>query len=276
MLIDTHAHVNFNAYKKDADKVIRRSLGNHIWVINAGSQYDTSKRAVEMARKYKEGVFAAVGLHPIHLSSDWFKAKVDKEEIEFKTREEKFDYQKYKKLAKSKEVVAIGEIGLDFLYKPKDVKNQEEFKEKQKEILKEQILLAKELNLPVILHCREAHKEMLEILSDKKYKVRGVLHCFVGTKKEAKKYLDLGFYLGFNGIIFKKDLADVIKYIPIGKILVETDCPYLTPPPAEGRNEPLNIRYVCKKILEIKKMKMIKDFEIQIVKNTKELFNKIR
>jgi len=115
MLIDTHAHLNFNAYKTDLDEVIKQSLKNNVWLINVGSQYLTSRRAVEIAEKYPEGVYAAIGLHPIHLSSGIFKTKIDREEIEFETREENFDYEKYKKLAMrgSRRVVAIGEIGLN-------------------------------------------------------------------------------------------------------------------------------------------------------------------
>jgi TatD DNase family protein len=111
MLIDTHAHLNFNAYKNDADEVIRRSLDNNIWMINVGSTYETSKRAVEIAEKYPEGIYAAIGLHPIHLAEGIFKTKLDTEEIAFQTKNEKFDYEKYKELAKSNMVVAIGEIG---------------------------------------------------------------------------------------------------------------------------------------------------------------------
>ena len=194
MLFDTHAHVNFNAYRDDTDEVIRRSLDGsmsspQVWMINVGSQYNTSQRAVGMAEKYPEGVYAAIGLHPIHVN------------------EEEFNYDKYKELVRSRKVVAIGEIGLD--YKPEHFS----FKEKQKEVLLRQLDLAEELNLPVIFHCRSAHDEMIEILRNQQG-LRGVIHCFTGTLEQAQKYLDMGFYLGFNGIIFKLDLDAVIKKIP--------------------------------------------------------------
>ena len=231
MLIDTHAHLNFRVFKEDTDEVIRRSLEGGIWMINVGTQYDTSKKAVEIAENYQEGVYAAIGLHPIH-------------------SEEDFSYEKYKELAKSPKVVAIGEIGLD--YKSEYVL----FKEKQKEVFLKQLDLARELNLPVIFHCRFAHEDLIEILNYKlktiNYKLKGVIHCFAGTWEQAQKYLEMGFYLGFNGIIFKLDLDEIIKKTPLDRILVETDCPYLTPPQVEGRNEPLYVKYVAERIAKIK------------------------
>lgn len=272
MLVDTHAHLNFNAYKADANEVIRRSLDNEIWMINVGSTYETSKRAVEIAERYKRGVYAAIGLHPIHLSSGIFKTKIDKEEIEFETREEEFSYEKYKELAKSDKVVAVGEIGLDYYYRPKTTKKKELFKQKQKDSLLKQLELAKELNLPVIFHCRMAHTELFELLNSKfkiqNSKLSGVMHGFVGTVRDLENYLKLGFYIGFNGIIFKKiegiNFEENIKKTPLDKILIETDCPYLIPPISVNqrldqhksaetmRNEPIFIKYIAERIAKIK------------------------
>lgn len=237
MLFDTHAHLNFNAYKEDSLEVLQRSLDNGVWMINVGSQYSTSKRAVEMAEKHEKGVWAAVGLHPIHV------------------REEEFDYEKYKELAKSKKVVAVGEVGLD--YKPEYALS----KEKQKIVLAQQLKLAEELDLPVIFHCRMAHDDLIKILSENGSRIRGVVHCFTGSWKQAQEYLGMGLYLGFNGIIFKLNLEEVIKKTPLEKILIETDCPYLTPLPAEAlakagplRNEPIFVKYVAEKIAKIKNL----------------------
>ncbi len=254
MLIDTHAHLNFNAYKDDVNEVIKKTLGNNVWMVNVGSQYSTSKRAVEIAGGYEKGVYTAVGLHPIHVYK------------------EEFYYEKYKELAKSPKVVAIGEIGLD--YKSEYVF----FKEKQKEVFLKQLDLAKELNLPVIFHCRMAHEDLIEILNTK-YKIqdatfRGVIHCFTGTWEEAKKYLDMGLHLGFNGIIFKLNLDEIIEKTPFEKMVVETDCPYLTPPPMAGRNEPLYAKYVAEKIAKIKKKSYEEISEIT-TENAKKLFNLI-
>lgn len=226
MLIDTHAHLNFNAFKNDFDEIIKRSLAEDIWMINVGSNYETSKRALEIAEKYN-GIFAAIGLHPIH------------------AEDENFNASKYRSLCQSDKVVAIGEIGLDYF------KDYGLFKEKQKQVFLQQLDLAKELNLPVIFHCRMAHEDLLEILKD--YQIPGVIHCFTGNWKQAREYLEMGFYLGINGIIYKRDLKEVIKNTPLEKILIETDCPYLTPP-QEGveRNEPVFIKYIVQDIAKIK------------------------
>ena len=247
MLVDTHAHLNFAAYKEDLDDVIKRSLENGVWMVNVGSQYTTSKRAVEVAVKYSEGVYAAVGLHPIHAADG-------------------FDQEKYKELTKSPKVVAIGEIGLD--YKPE----YSSFKEKQKEVLSEQLNLAKELDMPVIFHCRMAHDELISYLREYDYPgLKGVIHCFTGSREQARKYLEMGFFLGFNGIIFKMDLEKVMAETPLEKILVETDCPYLTPPQGEGRNEPIYIKYIVEKIAKIKNLGYEEIAEIT-TKNAKKLF----
>ena len=245
MLIDTHAHLNFSVYKDDAGEVIRRSLDNDIWLINVGSQYTTSKRAVGIAEKYEKGVYAAIGLHPIYAK-------------------DKFQYEKYKELTDSKKVVAVGEIGLD--YKSEYVS----FKQKQKDLLLKQLDLVKELNLPIIFHCRMAHNDLLEILENYQW-LQGVVHCFTGAWEEAQKYLKMGFYLGFNGLIFKMDFDEIIKKTPLDRILIETDCPYLTPPQETGRNEPLYVKYVAEKIAKIKELNYEEIAKIT-TQNAKKLF----
>ncbi len=271
MLIDTHSHLNFSAFKEDWKKIIQKCLKEDIWIINVGTKYETSKRAVEIAKEFEKGVYCAVGLHPIHLETGLVKIKDDIQEIEFKRKEEDFDYQKYKKLAQNEKVVAIGEIGLDYYYRPKTKKKLKEFKEKQKEVLLKQIELAKELNLPIIFHCRFSHPDLIDILKKVKVK-KGVIHCFTGTLKEAKEYLKMGLFLGFNGIIFKRDLKEVIEKTPLDKILIETDCPYLTPPQIEGKNTPFGVKYVAQKIAQIKGISFEEVAEIT-TKNARELFN---
>ncbi len=272
MIIDTHSHLNFNAYKKDLDEVIERTILNEIWTVNVGSKYETSKKAVEIAQKYKE-MFASIGLHPIYASSDLVKIKTDPDEGNFLIKEQDFDKDKYEQLAKQGKVVAIGEIGLDYYYKPKTKAKLEQFKQKQNQVFSNQLDLAKKLDLPVILHCRMAHHDLISVLKSKNYNLKGVVHCFTGTIDEMEEYLKLGLYIGFNGIIFKLKLDEAIKKCPLDKILVETDCPYLTPP-QEGnkRNEPIFIKYVIEKIAQIKGI-TFKEAIKKTTDNAKGLFN---
>ncbi|HPN96634.1 MAG TPA: TatD family hydrolase [Candidatus Moranbacteria bacterium] len=267
MLIDTHAHLNFSAFKDDHEEVIKRCSDTKVGVINVGSEYKTSKRAVEMAEKY-DGLWAVVGLHPIHLGSQDFK---DKEEgIDIKSAVEKFEAEKYRELAKNKKVVAIGEMGLDFFHNDQN-------KNEQAETFKEGIDLAVELDLPVMIHCRKANNEVIEILEEKKKeygeKLRGVVHCFSGNLKQAERYTQLGFMLGFNGIItFARDYDKVLRNIGIEHMVVETDCPYLTPIPHRGeRNEPAYVRFVAEKIAEIKGV-TLEEIAKATTKNAKSMF----
>ncbi|MBM3206139.1 MAG: TatD family deoxyribonuclease [Candidatus Staskawiczbacteria bacterium] len=271
MIIDTHSHVNFNAFKDDADLVVKKTLSENIQIINVGTKYETSKSAVGMAEKYEQGVFASIGLHPMYSASEFIKIKTDPNEEEFLIQENEFDKEKYRDLAKSKKVLAIGEIGLDYYYKPKTALKLQQFKEKQKRIFNEQLDLAKELNLPVILHCRVAHDDVIEILKRRGEK-RGVIHCFTGSLEQAKKYIEMGFYIGINGIIFKFNIDEVIKEVSLENILVETDCPYLTPPTAEEkRNQPIFIKHTIKKIAELKNVSFEKVCE-KTTENAKNLF----
>ena len=295
MLIDTHAHLNFAAFDKDKEGVIKRCLENNTWIINIGTNYETSKRAIEIAEKYPQGVFATIGLHPINLDTGLVKIKTDP--AEGSNLEAEFDFEKYKRLATSGKVVAIGEIGLDYYWKPKTTKKKELFKQKQKELFLKELDLAQNLDLPVIFHCRMAHQDLIEVLKSEfqnpNFKIKGVMHGFVGTVEQLKEYFKMGFYIGFNGIIFKKiegiNFEENIKNTPLDKILIETDCPYLTPPgfPAqreihfrfdslpsgvrEVRNNPLGVKFVAEKIAQIKKISFDEVAEIT-TQNAKNLF----
>ena len=248
MIIDTHAHLNFDAYKNDADQVIKRSLDNNVWIINVGSQIETSEKAIIIAQKYDQGVYGSVGLHPIHVQDE-------------------FNYNKYKELAENKKIIAIGETGLD--YKPEYLF----LKEKQKQVFLKHLELADELDLPLIFHCRMAHQELIDILKKQKLKqnFQGVVHCFTGKWQQAEQYLKIGLYLGFNGIIFKLNLDEAIKKIPLDKILVETDCPFLSPPGTKNRNEPIFVKHVIDKIAEIKQ-RPPQEIIDQTTKNARKLF----
>jgi len=250
MIIDTHSHLNFKAYDNDRDEVVKRTQKEGVVCIDVGTKFETSKRAIELADK-NENVYAAIGMHPIHIKTDLMKLKMDEDEGSFAPLGEEFDKTKYLELAKSKCVVAVGEIGLDYYYKPKNETKKEQFKQKQKEVFIAQLEMAEELNLPVIIHCRMAFEDLYEILE--KRNLRGTIHCFTGTWQEAQKFINLGFYIGINGIIDKLDLTEVIKNCPLDKILTETDCPYLTPKAeSDKRNEPIFVKHVIKKIADLR------------------------
>jgi TatD DNase family protein len=258
MLIDTHAHVNFNIFKDDVDEVIRRSLAEKTWMIIVGTEYKTSKRALALANKYERGVYAVVGVHPIHLYSLNAKA----EDYDFVTRAEEFNYDVYEKLAKFEKVVAIGEIGLDY-YHIKNHKAIVALKRKQQEIFISQLILARRLDLPVIIHCRQAHDDIIKVIKEFKREYRklipkekpwGVVHCFSGDEDLAWQYFNLSLIISFTGIItFSHQWDELLRKLPFDKFMIETDCPFMTPEPFRGqRNEPVLVKYVAKRIAEIK------------------------
>jgi len=289
MLIDSHAHINFKEYDAELNDVIQRSLDNKTWVINVGSNYESSQKAVEIAEKFGLGVWAAIGLHPIHLIKDIEeKTEFAGQETSFFTSKEKFEYNKYLELAKSSDkVVGLGETGLDFFRLADDKHPIAKVKEMQINVFREFINLAKETDLPLILHCRGEEKDllvaydtMIEVLElslgDWRAKGnRGVIHCFGGTLEHARKFIDLGFYIGFTGIVtFKnaKDLQLIANEIPLDKILVETDAPFLAPDPYRGkRNEPTFVRYVVQKIADLKQL-TFEEVEKATFENTSSLF----
>ena len=272
--IDIHSHVNFKAFDDDRDEVMKRALDNDTWVINAGTQIDTSRKAVELAHKYPEGVYAIVGLHPIHTGASFH----DAEELgdggkEFSSRGEVFDKNIYREFLKDPKVKGIGECGLDYYHLDVDSI------EKQKKAFIEQIELANEFNKPLILHIRDAYADTLEILKEHA-KVRGVVHFFSGNLEEAKAFIDFGFLLSFTGAITfppRKngkgcDYAEIIKNIPLEMILTDTDSPYVAPVPHRGkRNEPVYVKEIVKRIAEIKNLPEV-EVAKAIVANARRVF----
>jgi TatD DNase family protein len=278
---DTHAHVNFKDFKDDADEVIRRSLDNNTWLVLVGAEYKTSNRALNYANKYESGVYAAIGLHPTHLEEVIAHSSDEKGSTQYLTRGEDFDYATYEKLAKFEKVVAIGEIGLDYYHL--DLSGDiAAIKKKQKKVLLEQLRLARSLNLPVIIHCRQAHDDLLPLLQDFRKENRhlidstkpwGVIHCYSGDENLAWEYFKSGLMISFTGLItFSQMWDDLIRKIPLEKIMIETDCPYMTPEPYRGqRNEPLLVQYVANRIAEIKNIKLEKVAEVT-TENAKRFF----
>jgi TatD DNase family protein len=255
MKIDTHAHLNHPLFSGDRKKIIQKCLDENFYVINIGTNLQSSKEVVELTSN--KNFFATVGLHPQNLKTGVLRKKIEEKNSE--KIENEFGYEEYKKLAKNKKVVAIGEIGLDYYWKPKTTKRKKVFKKKQKDLLLKQLKLAKELDLSVVFHCRMANQDLIKLLKNnlELKPSKAVMHCFVGTEEELMSFLKLGFYIGFNGIIFKKlnniNFKKIVQKTPLQRILVETDCPFLTPPQeGEKRNEPFFVKYVLEKIAEIK------------------------
>ncbi|MCD4705970.1 TatD family hydrolase, partial [bacterium] len=202
-------------------------------------------------------------------------------DMQFKSRKENFDYNNYEKLAVNNKVVAIGEIGLDYFHiKDRAVdeisdEQEKKIKEEQKEIFIKQFKLAQELNLPVMIHCRDAHNDLIEILQKLKIdypQAKGVIHCFNQNLIIAKKYFDLDFLISFTGIVTFAKGFDWIKDIPEDRFMIETDAPYLTPNPHRGeRNEPVYVKYIAKKIAEIRNTSFEKVAKIT-TQNAKNFF----
>ncbi len=235
-------------------------------MINVGSQLATSQRAVEIADQYSQGVYAAVGLHPIHVLGGQFQP-------------EEFNVDGYQQLINSsKKVVALGETGIDFYHLDSNF-------EKQKEVFVQHIDLAIKNNLALVIHARNskdgsknAYRVILDILKaspSTSSGLKGVIHCFGGSLQEANEFLQLGFYVGFTGIVtFKnaKNIREVAENIPLDSMLIETDSPYLAPDPHRSeRNIPQYVEFVAKKIAEIKNINFGQIAE-QTSKNAKELF----
>lgn len=228
-LIDTHCHINLKDFNEDFEDVIERIETRLEKVINVGFDLKSSEESVELAEKY-EFIYATVGIHP-HDAND-YDGLVE---------------EKLRKLAKNSKVLAIGEIGLDYYrnLSPKEI---------QKEVFKKQIELAIEINKPVVIHCRDAYEDTVNIL--KEYKnVKGILHSYSGSYETAKILMDR-FHFSISGpVTFKNatSLREMVSKLPIDRILVETDSPYLTPDPFRGkRNEPCYVEYVAKMVAEIK------------------------
>lgn len=264
-LFDVHTHTQFAAFKDDQNAVIRRALDAGVWMVNVGTQRDTSAAAVETAHRHAEGVYATVGLHPIHTAKSYHDAQelgapifgADTSENEtgnaqgFLSRGEEFDYAYYKKFAEDPKVVAIGECGLDYY------RLQEDTKIKQAMVFEQQIALAHETQKPLMIHCRNAFADLIAMLAERRGQLpqqHGIIHFFTGTVDDAKKLLDLGFSFSFGGVItFARDYDEVIRYIPIERIVLETDAPYVAPTPYRGkRNEPAYVVEVAQKMAELK------------------------
>ncbi|AEB22232.1 MULTISPECIES: TatD family hydrolase [Bacillus] len=233
MLFDTHAHLNAEQFDTDLEEVIARAKAEKVErIVVVGFDKPTITRAMELIEEY-HFIYAAIGWHPVDA--------IDMTEE---------DLTWIKELSSHEKVVAIGEMGLDYHWdkSPKDI---------QKEVFRKQIALAKEVNLPIIIHNRDATEDVVTILKEEgAEEVGGIMHCFTGSAEVARQCMDMNFYISFGGpVTFKnaKKPKEVAKEIPNDRLLIETDCPFLTPHPFRGkRNEPSYVKYVAEQLAELK------------------------
>jgi TatD DNase family protein len=252
MLIDSHAHLDMEDFDADRDPVIQRARSGGICqIITVGVDLASSRKAIEIANNY-EFVYATVGYHPHNAKEAAVR-----------------DLEKLRALGSLPKVVAWGEIGLDFFrrHSPRD---------QQVEAFERQLDMASEQGLPVIIHDRDAHTDLLRILKSRKREYRGVIHCFSGNYDLAMELIELGFYISFPGTVTYKNAVDTqtaASRIPLDRLLVETDCPYLTPVPFRGkRNEPLYVKHTAEKIVLLRQLQFEQLAEATSA-NTRRLFN---
>ncbi len=252
MLFDTHAHLNSQQYKEDLEQVIERAKSEKVEkIVVVGFDRPTIMRAMELIEEY-DFIYAAIGWHPV-------------DAIDMTDE----DLAWIKDLSQHEKVVAIGEMGLDYYWdkSPKDV---------QKEVFRRQIALAKEVNLPIVIHNRDATEDVVTILKEEgAAEVGGIMHCFTGSLETAKACMDMNFYISFGEpVTFKnaKKPKEVVKEIPGDRLLIETDCPYLTPVPFRGkRNEPSYVKYIAEQIAELREISFEELAELT-TKNAKKVF----
>lgn len=260
-LIDTHAHIQFKAYEDSCDHLIEQAGEEDCGILVVGCELESSQDAVALAQG-KKNVWAAVGQHPTDTDLP-------------------FDAKAFYELGRNDKVVAVGECGLDYYRLPKEG-NRDELISRQRDLFKQHIELAHELNKPLIIHCRDSHEDMVEILVNRfstpsshphPPKEHGVLHCFTGTAVQAQSYLDLNFLISFTGIItFADQYDDVVRLVPLEKMLIETDSPFLTPGPHRGKkNSPLYVRFVAQRIAELKEISFEEVARVT-TKNAQRLF----
>ncbi|WHX75458.1 TatD family hydrolase [Bacillus safensis] len=252
MLFDTHAHLNAEQYNEDLEQVIERAKSEKVEkIVVVGFDRPTITRAMELIEEY-DFIYAAIGWHPV-------------DAIDMTDE----DLAWIKDLSQHEKVVAIGEMGLDYYWdkSPKDV---------QKEVFRRQIALAKEVKLPIVIHNRDATEDVVTILKEEgAAEVGGIMHCFTGSLETAKACMEMNFYISFGGpVTFKnaKKPKEVVKEIPSDKLLIETDCPYLTPVPFRGqRNEPSYVKYIAEQIAELREISFEELAELT-TKNAKKVF----
>ena len=250
---DSHAHYNDEKFNEDRDEILSQIKEENITkIVVAGYNIESSKKAVQIANE-NNWIYATCGISPNDVVDDIEEA-----------------INEIRNIAKtSKKVVAVGEIGLDYYW-------NKENKEKQKDFFKAQINIANELNLPIVIHSRDAYPDTIAMLKEVPCNKKGVFHCCQQNMELVKEALSLDYYISFAGAItFKnaKNAPEIIKEVPLNKILIETDSPYLSPEPVRGtRNDSRNVKYIAKKIAEAKEI-LLEDVAKITYENAKKLFN---
>jgi len=252
MLIDTHAHIQDEKFDEDRAEVIERAMAAGVeCIINIGDTIESSARAVKLAEDYP-GIYAAVGIHPQEAGT--MMASHD---------------ELLASWAELSKVVAIGEIGLDYYYENCS-------RQCQREVFIRQLDVARQMHLPVSIHDREAHGDLMEIIKKEGKGIRGVIHCFSGSWEMARELLKRGWYLGIDGPLTFKNAAklpEIVQQVPLERLLVETDSPYLAPVPKRGhRNEPAFVRFVAEKAAEIRGISF-EEFAGATTQNARDLFD---
>jgi TatD DNase family protein len=290
--LDAHTHVQFSGYDADRDAVLQRARDAGVWMINVGTQKDTSRAAVALAEKYSseaDGVFAAIGLHPIHTSRSFHDVQelgggevaVTEGVIKpFTSRGEEFDVDYYRALALNPKTVAIGECGLDYFHFNDDEPREVQVT-RQKAAFAAQIALSKYVKKPLMIHCRDAFGDLIEFLRPHAHELSpGVIHFFTGTPDDACALLDLGFSFTFGGVVTfpprkgksQGDYDEAIALIPLDRMLSETDAPYVAPMPFRGkRNEPAYVVHTVARLAELKHVST-DEMKAQIWENSKRIF----
>ena len=278
-IIDVHSHIQFPIYDNDREAVIDRARKNGVKMLAVGTQAAASEAAIKIARQYPEDVWATVGFHPNHVvlrqvqDESWYHDSKEQKEA----APEKFDIGQLRKLAKDPKVVAIGECGLDYYRLVESGK--EKVKSIQKEVILAQEELAQELDKPLMIHCRpskgtdDAYEDLLALIPNSQFLIPKIVHFYVGSLAVTEKLVEAGFYFTFGGVVtFARDYDGAIKYIPLERILLETDCPYVAPMPYRGkRNEPAYIIETARKIAELKNLDLAGLMD-KISSNTSRVF----
>lgn len=269
-IIDVHSHMHFPEFENDREDTIKRARQLGVKMITVGVQFSDSEKAVALARKYPDDIWATVGFHPNDLDEGTTEGNF-----------EIFDAKKFLKLARDEKVVAIGECGLDYF---RIMNNELRIKNEQRKIFQQQIELAQKVGKALMIHCRsskgtnDAYEDLLNLIKDLKFTPAKIAHFYSGDLNMAKKLIKEDFYFTFGGAItfpvkaHNRNYREIIEYLPVERIMLETDAPYVAPEPYRGkRNEPAYIIKTAEKMAEIKKLSFDRTIEI-LLENSQKVF----